>query len=76
MTRDRNGHISYECKYTASPVSAAVYLEEEYQIRECGLPFYGLGFSSRAGFTREIRERCNHLIELKDMYAEVLGSTP
>ena len=48
VTRDRNGYISYECKYTSSPVSTAVYREEEYQIRDCALPFYDLGFSSRA----------------------------
>ena len=75
VTRDRNGYISYECKYSSSPVSVAVYREEEYQVRDCGLPFYDLGFSSRAGFTREMRELSNHLIELKDMYADELGGS-
>ena len=69
VTRDRNGYISYECKYTAVPVSATVYREEEYQIRESGIPVYALGFVSKSGFEPGMKNLSDHLITLDDMYA-------
>jgi hypothetical protein len=73
VTRDRNGYIAYECKYTAAPVSAAVYHEEEYQIRESGIPVYALGFVSKSGFEPDMKDLSDHLITLNDMYADFLA---
>ena len=73
VTRDRNGYVSYECKYTAAPVPAAVYREEEYQIRESGIPVYALGFASKSGFDPDMKDLSDHLITLDDMYADCLA---
>ena len=73
VTRDRNGYIAYEGKYTAAPVSAAVYHEEEYQIRESGISVYALGFVSKSGFEPDMKDLSDHLITLNDMYADFLA---
>lgn len=68
VTKDRNGYISYECKYTKAPVNSAVINEEEYQIRDSGLAVYKLGFISRSGFTPDVDAERYNLFELKDFY--------
>lgn len=73
VTQDRNGYISYECKYSASPVSPSVIREEEYQVRECGLSFYRLGFASCSGFSKDISPNQYSLVTLQDMYSRKLS---
>ena len=68
MTKDRNGYISYECKYTREPIGPAVINEEEYQIRDSGISAYKLGFISRSGFTDGIDREKYNLFSLKDFY--------
>ena len=68
VTKDRNGYISYECKYTREPIGPAVINEEEYQIRDSGISAYKLGFISRSGFTDGIDREKYNLFSLKDFY--------
>ena len=74
VTQDRNGYISYECKYSASPISLSVIQEEEYQVRECGLSFYKLGFASRSGFSESVPPEKYSLLTLREMYSGKLSS--
>ena len=69
VTRDTNGYISYECKYTAAPLDLSVIREEEYQTDGLDIAFYKLGFVSRSGFTGDVDSQKYNLFELKDFYA-------
>ena len=68
VTKDSNGYISYECKFTKAPIDLTVIHEEEYQIKNCGIDFYKLGFISRTGFSEEVSRTEYNCIELKDFY--------
>ena len=70
VTRDRNGYISYKCKYSDSPVDTADVIEEENQILDNGIDFYRLGFISRSGFDREVSKEKYNLISLSEFYSE------
>ena len=68
VTRDKNGYISYECKYTDKPVGKAVIAEEEYQIISSGLNVYKLGFISKNGFADGADKSRYNFFSLKDFY--------
>lgn len=68
VTRDKNGYISYECKYTDGLVGKAVITEEEYQIISSELNVYKLGFISKSGFADGIDRNKYNLFCLKDFY--------
>jgi hypothetical protein len=68
VTRDKNGYIAYECKYTKEKLGMAVINEEEFQIRDSGLEVYKLGFISKNGFSEGIDGKKYNLFELKDFY--------
>lgn len=68
VTKDKNGLISYECKYRKEPVGMKVVHEEEWQVKKLGLDFYGFGFFSRNGFEKDVDGEKYHLISLPDMY--------
>lgn len=74
VTQDRNGFAFYEAKYRATPVSAAMILEEVSQVDATGMPCHTYGFFSRSGFTEdarnlEIEGKRVKLIELEELYA-------
>ena len=68
VTRDKNGYISYECKYTDKLIGNAVIAEEEYQIISSGLNVYKLGFISKNGFADGMDRDKYNLFCLKDFY--------
>ena len=68
VTRDKNGYISYECKYTDGLVGKAVIAEEEYQIISSELNVYKLGFISKNGFADGMDGNKYNLFCLKDFY--------
>ena len=69
VTEDRQGLISYECKYRKAPLTMKFVHEEEWQAEQLGMDFYKLGFFARSGFAREIDPEKYRLISLEDMYA-------
>ena len=68
VTKDKNGYISYECKYRNKPIDKSVINEEEYQIKASELDFYKLGFISKSGFD-DVDSNKYNLFSLKDFYA-------
>ena len=65
---DEKGLFSYECKYKKEPLGMKVVHEEEWQAKELGIEFYGFGFFSRSGFSKDVNPSSYRLIKLKDMY--------
>ena len=68
VTKDEKGLFSYECKYKKEPLGMKVVHEEEWQAKELGIEFYGFGFFSRSGFSKDVNPSSYRLIKLKDMY--------
>lgn len=68
VTRDKNGYISYECKYTDKPVTKETINEEELQTRSSNLEVYKLGFISKSGFADDIDKTKYNLFSLSDIY--------
>ena len=68
VTKDKNGYISYECKYKNKPISRSVIHEEEYQILNSGLSVYKLGFISKSGFDEGVEKDKYNLFTLDDFY--------
>ena len=69
VTLDKNGYISYECKYIDKLVGPTVIKEEEYQRGSAGIEFYKLGFISKKGFTTDVDGGKYNLFCLKDFYS-------
>mgnify|MGYP002516004392 FL=1 len=72
VTEDKNGFISFECKYTKEPIGTDTVHEEEKQTSQSPLPFYRLGYISRNGFTQEAREHASIAYSLDEFYEERL----
>lgn len=68
VTLDKNGYISYECKYTDDKISKKVINEEENQTKNLDINFYKLGFICKSGFTNDIDKNKYNLFTLKDFY--------
>lgn len=68
VTKDKMGYISYECKYTNSPISLDVIEEEIRQTKNLNIRFYKLGFISKSGFEKNIDKDKYNCYELKDFY--------
>ena len=68
VTRDKNGYISYECKYTDKHVTKETINEEELQTRYSNLEVYKLGFISKSGFADDIDKAKYNLFSLSDFY--------
>ena len=68
VTKDKNGYISYECKYKNKPISRSVIHEDEYQILNSGLNVYKLGFISKSGFDEGVEKDKYNLFTLDDFY--------
>ena len=69
VTTDIAGYISYECKYTNSPVTFSIINEEEYQNKISLLGVYKLGFISKSGFVEGINKNLYNCFELKEFYS-------
>ena len=68
VTKDKNGYISYECKYKNKPISRSVVREEEHQILNSGLNVYKLGFISKSEFDEGVEKDKYNLFTLDDFY--------
>lgn len=69
VTKDKNGYISYECKYTEELINASVIKEEECQTKNLpDISFYKLGFISKNGFDKDINCDKYNLFSLSDFY--------
>lgn len=69
VTLDKNGYISYECKYTNSKIDNRIILEEEKQAQNLNIGFYKLGFISKNGFTEDVDKEKYNCIYLDDLYS-------
>ncbi len=68
VTLDKNGYVSYECKYTNSKIDNRIIVEEENQTKNLSIHFYKLGFISKSGFSDDIDKKKYNCICLKDFY--------
>ena len=68
VTRDENGYISYECKYTNEAIGKRVIDEEKAQTIDLGMNIYKLGFVSKNGFKDSVDMNEYNCISLADMY--------
>ena len=68
VTLDKNGYVSYECKYTNSKIDNRIIVEEENQTKNLSINFYKLGFISKSGFSDDIDMKKYNCICLKDFY--------
>jgi hypothetical protein len=73
VTLDKNGYISYECKYTDAPVGPEVFKEESEQTSGSELPFYRLGFFAKNGFSKGFPKDDCICASLADFYDDKLG---
>lgn len=72
VTKDKQGFISYECKYTKNPIGIAEIHEESHQASNSPLCFYTIGFVSKSGFTEEVRAKVRNIYELSEFYDKSL----
>ena len=68
VTLDKNGYISYECKYISSLIDNKVIKEKENQVKNLDIKFYKLGFISKNGFSNDIDKTKYNLFTLDDFY--------
>ena len=69
VTKDKNGYISYECKYSDSTIDQSIVNEEEYQTSNLpDISFYKLGFIAKKGFDSSISKDKYNLFTLSDFY--------
>ncbi len=69
VTLDKKGYVSYECKYTKEQIGSSILQEEKDQTKESPLPFAGLGFISRNGFSSSVKDKTERCYSLDDFYA-------
>ena len=70
VTLDKNGYVSYECKYTNSKIDSRIIVEEENQTKNLSINFYKLGFISKSGFSDDIDKKKYNCFNLNDFYKE------
>ncbi len=68
VTLDKNGYISYECKYTNEMITNKVIQEEEEQVQNLDIKFYKLGFISKSGFSSDVDKQKYNCFTLDDFY--------
>ena len=68
VTLDKNGYISYECKFTNSKINNKIVVEEEQQTKNLNITFYKLGFISKNGFSDDVDVEKYSCISLSDFY--------
>lgn len=72
VTLDKNGYVSYECKYTKERIGLSVLQEEKEQTKESPLPFVKLGFISKTGFDPIVKNEVEGCYSLDDFFAPEL----
>lgn len=68
VTLDKDGYISYECKYTNESITLKIVNEEEQQVKDLDIRFYKLGFISKKGFSKDIDRSKYNCYTLDDFY--------
>lgn len=68
VTKNRQGYVFYEVKDTNDPLGLGVIQEEERQLKEAGLSYSNLGFISKSGFKKEVKNLGYVFYDLEDMY--------
>ncbi len=68
VTLDKNGYVSYECKFTNSKINNKIVVEEEQQTKNLNITFYKLGFISKNGFSNDVDAEKYNCISLSDFY--------
>ena len=68
VTKDSKGYISYECKYTNSPITNKIIEEEIRQTQNLDIHFYKLGFISKSGFAADVDKEKYNCFNLSDFY--------
>lgn len=69
VTLDKNGYISYECKYTNDVINNKIINEEENQVKNLDIKFYKLGFISKNGFSTDIDKTKYICYSLEQFYS-------
>ena len=67
VTKDKNGFIVYEVKYTNKKITNNVINKLKLQLERCNVNYYKLGFVTKSGFDLESEEKYN-LITLENLY--------
>ena len=67
VTKDKNGFIVYEVKYTNKKITNNVINKLKLQLERCNVNYYKLGFVAKSGFDLESEEKYN-LITLENLY--------
>ena len=70
VTKDLNGYISYECKYTNSAITNKIIEEEIKQTQNLDIHFYKLGFISKSGFSKDVDKEKYNCFCLSDFYKD------
>lgn len=68
VTLDKNGYVSFECKYTNELIGEKVIQEEENQVKDLDINFYKLGFISKNGFASNVDKKKYQCYSLSDFY--------
>ena len=70
VTEDKNGFISYECKYKNTPIDESDINEELFQTSNLpNISFYKLGFISKSGFSDNVNVKQYNCFSLNDFYS-------
>lgn len=72
VTLDRNGYVSYECKYTKDPIGPSVLQEEKEQTKDSPLPFVKFGFIAKTGFDEAVKKEVQDCYSLNGFFAPEL----
>ena len=68
VTKDSKGYISYECKYTNSPITNKIIEEKIKQTQNLDIHFYKLGFISKSGFAADVDKEKYNCFNLSYFY--------
>ena len=68
VTKDSKGYISYECKYSNSPITNAIIEEELKQTQSLDIHFYKLGFISKSGYDLDVDKEKYNCFSLSEFY--------
>lgn len=67
VTKDKNGFVVYEVKYTNKKIVESNIKKLKHQLKICNVNYYNIGFVSKAGFDLDNQKSYN-LINLEDLY--------
>lgn len=67
VSKDENGYIFYECKYSNNPIDEKIIAEEIKQVKASPLNAYRYGFFSKSGYKLDNRDSYI-LYDLNDLY--------